>query len=117
MGFFSFKTTDTDESIPNIYSERHPIRVVMKDNKGNHWVEEDYDGYGMFGGKDIYELVAEMNGKTTRDEGITLFFSSQRGEIDKILTPNLLRYGDAEWKDITLKDCEYQGYFYEDDND
>ena len=114
MGFFSFKTTDTGESIPNIYSHRHPIRVVMKDNKGNHWVEEDYDGYGIFGGKDIYELIAEMNGKKTRDEGIELFFDHQEGKIDKILTPNLLRHGEAEWKDIILKDCDSQGYWYED---
>ena len=113
MGFFSFKTTDTGESIPNIYSDRHPIRVVMKDNKGNHWVEEDYDGYGMFGGKDIYELIAEMNGQTTREEGIDLFFSRLEGKTDKILTPNLLRHEDAEWKDVILEDCNYQGYFYE----
>jgi len=114
MGFFSFKTTDTGESIPNIYSHRHPIRVVMKDNKGNYWVEEDYDGYGIFGGKDIYELIAEMNGKKTRDEGIDLFFSHQEGKIDKILTPNLLRHGEAEWKDVILEDCDSQGYLYED---
>ena len=69
MGFFSFKTTDTGESIPNIYSHRHPIRVVMKDNTGNHWwTEWHYDGYGIFGGKDIYEL-AEMNGRQQETRG------------------------------------------------
>ena len=91
MGFFSFRTTDTGESIPNRYSDELPIRVVMIDNKGNQWIsDEDYEGYGIFGGKDIFELIAEMNGKTTRDEGIDLFYSKE-----KILTPNLLRY--PEW--------------------
>ena len=124
MGFFSFRTTDTGESIPNRYSDELPIRVVMIDNKGNQWVsDEDYEGYGIFGGKDIFELIAEMNGKTTRDEGIDLFYSKE-----KILTPNLLRYPqwhttkrkfkswkDTEWTDISLVECEYQGYFYDEE--
>lgn len=124
MGFFSFKTTDTGESIPNIYSDRDTFCVTMIDNTGHWWTEWDYEGYGIFGGKDIYELIAEMNGKKTRDEGIDLFFSQQEGKIDKILTPNLYRRGftyyedlrnaKEKWKDVTLEDCDYQGYFYED---
>ncbi len=124
MGLFSFKTTDTGESIPNIYSNRETFEVVMIDNTGHWWSEWNYEGYGMFGGKDIYELIAEMNGKTTREEGIDLFFSQREGKIDKILTPNLYRYGftyyedlrnaKEKWKDVTLEDCDYQGYFYED---
>jgi len=63
MGFFSFKTTDTGESIPNKYSEELPIRVVMIDNKGNHWVsDEDYEGYGIFGGKDNLKVGKIQNG-------------------------------------------------------
>ena len=38
------------------------MHVVMCDDKGNKYVEECYEGYGVFGGKDFYELVAEMNG-------------------------------------------------------
>lgn len=124
MGFFSFRTTDTGESIPNRYNGNElPIRVVMIDNKGNQWIsDEDYEGYGIFGGKDIFELIAEMNGKTTRDEGIDLFYSKE-----KILTPNLVRFywRDArtlrikenawEWKDVRLEECKYQGYFYDEE--
>ena len=124
MGFFSFKTTDTGESISNKYSERDTFYVTMIDNTGHWWTEWHYEGYGIFGGKDIYELIAEMNGKTTREEGIDLFFDHKEGKIDKILTPNLYRRGfeyyedlrnaKEKWKDVTLEDCEYQGYFYED---
>ena len=62
MGFFSWKTQDTDRSIPNRWSTRKPFTVVMLDDKGNKWFEQNYDGYGRFGGKDYYELLAEMNG-------------------------------------------------------
>ena len=34
----------------------------MTDDKGNRWEESNYDGYGVFGGKDYYALLDEMNG-------------------------------------------------------
>ena len=85
MGFFSWNTQDTDKSIANQYSNRKTFRVQMMDNKGNVWTEDNYDGYGRFGGKDYYELLAEMNGFTSdktgdeytdeaRGDGITLAF-------------------------------------------
>ena len=65
MGQFSWYTQDTDERIIN----GKPMHVVMTDDKGNHWVEECYEGYGVFGGKDFYELLAEMNGHTLEEFG------------------------------------------------
>ncbi len=67
MGFFSFKTNDTRRSIWNKYSDRKTFRVYMTDHLGNQWVEDDYDGYGVFGGKDFYELLAEMNDLRSKD--------------------------------------------------
>ena len=73
MGFFSWITQDTKVSIPNVHSSQLPLaEVTMTDNKGNKWTETDYNGYGIFGTKDYYELVAEMNGRKTRDEGIRI---------------------------------------------
>ena len=60
MGFFSFMTQDTERSISNRYSARGTFKVIMSDDKGNHYVEHNYDGYGVFGGKDYYELVDEI---------------------------------------------------------
>ena len=74
MGFFSWKTQDTHDSIQNIHSEMHTFPVQMHDNQGNVWEESNYDGYGVFGGKDYYELLAEMNGLVGRSEGIRLAF-------------------------------------------
>jgi len=35
---------------------------------GQVFTEKNYEGYGVFGGKDIYELIAEMNGICLKDE-------------------------------------------------
>ena len=75
MGFFSFITSDTFESIPNVHSGKPLIPVTMKDHLGNEWHEASYEGYGDFGGKDFFELVDEMNGGTgDRDRGIKIFY-------------------------------------------
>lgn len=107
MGFFSWKTQDTNKSIANQHSIRPTFRVVMHDNKGNKWIEDNYEGYGEFGGKDFYELLAEMNGKTSRDEGIDLAFSDQAYR-----SPNLTETEDWKWRDKEPENCKYQGFFY-----
>lgn len=112
MGFFSFITQDTNKSICNVHSPRKTFTVYMMDDKGNLWTEDEYQGYGVFGGKDYYELLAEMNGKTTRDEGISLAFGKE-----PFLSPNLVEDPSKlyDWK--APKDCPNQGYFYEDDEE
>lgn len=66
MGYFSWKYCDikTDDSSINrviIGKQRHSYVLIPKEFGGGHIVERCYDGYGNFGGKDIYELVAEWN--------------------------------------------------------
>jgi hypothetical protein len=62
MGFFSWQTSDTKRSIPSSYSSRSTFTVHMITEDGQVFTEDDYEGYGVFGGKDIYELVADLNG-------------------------------------------------------
>jgi hypothetical protein len=50
MGFFSWKTQDTNRSIANKWSNYSTFKVDMIDDKGNVWTENHYDGYGVFGG-------------------------------------------------------------------
>ena len=111
MGFFSWKTLDTHESIANSFSNKPTFRVWLMDNNGNCWREDNYNGYGVFGGKDYYELLAEMNGKTTRDEGIDIAFAEDRGPHNTNY-PNLVRYAD-DWDYINDENdlCEGQGYW------
>lgn len=77
MGFFSWNTSDTQRSIANNYSKRDTFKVHMVTKDGGAYTEENYEGYGEFGGKDFYELLAELNGKKTRDEGIELAFGKR----------------------------------------
>ena len=113
MGFFSWITQDTKRSIANSWSRRRTFKVVMTDDKNNHWVECNYDGYGVFGGKDYYVLLAEMNGingtneEDKRQQGIKLAFSGKKCKY-----PNLTETEDWEWIDEEPDSCPDQGFFY-----
>ena len=107
MGFFSWRTMDTNRSICNIHSGRRAFSVTMTDNEGNKWHEKAYDGYGIFGGKDFYELLAEMNGKEGRDAGIAISYGKE-----PFLSPNLTENPTLPWKNRHPMECEEQGFFY-----
>jgi hypothetical protein len=127
MGFFSWNTQDTDKSIANQYSNRKTFRVQMIDNKGNVWTEDNYEGYGRFGGKDYYELLAEMNGFTSdktgevytdeaRGEGITLAFDGNGSGVATkgVYYPNLVEQAKGWRYEMGGPDsCDFQGYFYD----
>ena len=114
MGYFSWITQDTDRSIGSSGSSLGTFSVTMTDNNGNRWHEDNYEGYGVFGGKDFYELLAEMNGMKTRDEGIDLFYEGK-----DFLCPNLTESKTLQWSDNIPEDCPDQGCLYdiEDDED
>ena len=110
MGYFSWHTQDTKKSIANRYSPMAVFTVYLHDDKGRKWQEDNYEGYGVFGGKDFYELLAEMNGlKPDRQIGIDLFFSNDPTDIR---VPNLTE--SSEWKHINEMPttCPDQGIFY-----
>ena len=101
----------------------------MKDNKENVFIEENYKGDGIFGGKDIYLLFAQMNNLSVegthikenfdmedyneedptgrlRDLAIEIWFAN---DTDSYIFPNLLEY-NAEWTNKKPKDCPNQGW-------
>ena len=106
-GQFSWMTQDTDQQIG---SEReNTIDVWMYDNEGNSWYEKKYDGYGVFGGMDYYELLAKMNGyseedlkkgQEMREIGIDLAFKKlkTKDKGKKVLFPALVADGKYNWK-------------------
>jgi len=108
MGFFSFKTRDTDRSISNTYSSRGVFPVTMVDDKNNKYQEDDYQGYGEFGGMDYYELIAKMNGLETRDDGIGLAFGDK-----PYLAPCFYENPGRQWVNHHPTNCPEQGFFYE----
>lgn len=105
MGFFSWKTSDTNRSIPNAYSSKETFTVFLKDDKGNVWEEKAYEGYGKFGGKDYHELLDLMNGGNgDRQRGIDLQYPPKifpkEKENDKC---NILQE-DGTFKESTIKE-------------
>ena len=130
MGFFSWNTMDTDESIANEHSNRKTFRVQMMDNKGNVWTEDNYEGYGRFGGKDFYELLAEMNGFTSdktgeaytdeaRGFGIDIAFKDNGSGVgtEGVYYPNLVEQANGWVYEMSGPDsCDYQGYFYDEED-
>lgn len=64
MGFFSWNTADTNESIANIHSghENAGITVYLLQPNGLPSIKEDaYDGYGVFGDVDAFAWLAKNN--------------------------------------------------------
>jgi hypothetical protein len=111
MGFHSFKTNDTGTSVSNVYASQGSLEVYLKDNQGNVWHEPHYQGYGDFGGKDFYELLAEMNGLgSDRSKGIAMVYDP--GRRDQIIWPNIDEDRSIDWRNEEPKQCEFQGYFY-----
>ena len=106
-GQFSWFTQDSDQQIG---SEReNTIDVWMYDNEGNSWYEKHYQGYGVFGGMDYYELLAKMNGyseedlkkgQEMRNLGIDLAFKKlkTKDKGKKVLFPALVADGRYNWK-------------------
>lgn len=108
MGFFSWHTNDTQEPVWNTWTGKAKT-VYMIDNQGNTWREDNYEGYGDFGGKDYYELLAEMNGlDSDRQLGIDLNFNR---EGKPYITPNLVTDPSVAWKDEEPEHHMGQGYW------
>jgi hypothetical protein len=105
MGCFSWIAQDTEKPIYMDgyqklgYQQR---TYFMWDSNGNFWKEPSYEGYGTFGGKDYYILLAEMNrtyGKDVteeqkRNDGISIEFGDND---DGVLFPNLTETSIWTW--------------------
>ena len=125
MGFFSWFAQDTGRSISNRHSSRGPLIVYMVDPTiGKKYPEEDYDGYGVFGGKDFYVLVAELNhlqpaaDEADPHEALRLagirFACEQHVDKKGYISPILVEDPDRwkEFKGQTPEDDPAQGFFY-----
>ena len=118
MGFHSFITTDTERSISNMYSDQgaFPVVVVLPD--GTQYREDNYEGYGKFGGRSIMSILAEFN-HLTEDQALEQYVSDSINCPDtdhNLKHPNIVELHNADgwvWKDQPLKICPHQGYFYD----
>lgn len=70
MGFFSWLTADTKETIANTYTDKHReegVYLLCPDGSKIH--EPFYEGYGIFGEQNAYVLLGRQNSERL---GVTL---------------------------------------------
>jgi hypothetical protein len=124
MGCFSWIAQDTSKPIYMTDYQKPGYKqctYYMWDNSGNFWKETAYEGYGMFGVKDYYILLAEMNriygdditDEQKRSDGINIEFSSNH---DGIFFPNLTETKIWTWRNKKPDSHANQGC-YEDYDD
>lgn len=92
--------------------------LVPKEFGGGHIEEDNYEGYGVFGGHDIYELVAQWNkGVTDRMVGIDIA-CYDKDNADLKYPIKIAESPSAVYEsEPPSKSCRAQGYFYDDDED
>lgn len=125
MGFFSWNTCDTGESIANNCSTRPTFEVHMIAPDGRVFTEPDYEGYGEFGGKDFHELLAELNGLAPdRSLGIDLTFKNNPNgdNTPGVIYPKFVEILEddvvAQYNSLpNPESCEAQGFFYSDEEE
>ena len=125
MGFFSWNTCDTGESIANNCSTRPTFTVHMIAPDGRVFTEPDYEGYGEFGGKDFHELLAELNGLAPdRSLGIDLTFKNNPNgdNTPGVIYPKFVEILEddvvAQYNSLpNPESCEAQGFFYSDEEE
>jgi len=124
MGLFSWVTSDSNESIANVYSSR-PVKTVylLQPNGQPPIKEECYEGYGDFGGIDAFVWVTEQNAppleidisqmdhEEKRVLGIHLYYER---EADLVYPLKFSFSPDASYETLPAsKDCPDQGFFYD----
>lgn len=131
MGFFSWHAQDTNDPIYNKWQKHTEVFPVYMVNPktGESYKEDAYDGYGVFGGKDFYCLLAELNKEkiggvdwgnmdAVREAGIELAFkNSPSGENPNALFPILVEELEY-WRDYIgeiPRSHDGQGYWMTDD--
>ena len=61
MGFFSWKTSDTNKAIRNIYAGGCKTVYLLQPNGKPPIKETAYEGHGEFGGVDAFDWLADNN--------------------------------------------------------
>ena len=118
MGCFSWFTQDKSRTRIVIGRVKNPIYMIGEVNgrRITHTESAYYEGYGVFGGKDYYEFMAEMNGKTLsefgndrdklRQAGIDMAFDgSTMGESTKWKHPTLTLV-EGDYHDGDAPECD-----------
>ena len=121
MGFYSWRTSDTQKSISNNKSTRGTFPVYLITPENEKILETSYNGYGIFGGHDAYALLARWNvperctGDDEEDRLIGIDIGCDFEDMLKLKYP--LKFAEnpnCQYNDLPPAfKCEHQGYFYD----
>jgi len=133
MGFFSYITQDTNESVTNQYYEGTPSEPFTKtayiiDHLGNTYGGV-YDGYGRFMTRKTFKesrrIWSETDLVKTPEEKRKLYYQHEEflnknsytydqilEQMPEGLVPNVVRNPISEWVNERPEDCYHQGWFY-----
>lgn len=101
MGFFSWKTADTKESIWNEHTGQCKTVYLLQPEGKSPIEETSYGGYGVFGNVDAYEWLAENN-LTCEAYEVVLASGGREAvrmagiAIDRNISANIRLYKDKE---------------------
>ena len=98
MGFFSWECAVSGKSIRNKHTDEGATPCVVVFPNGKTIEENDYDGYGVFGGVDVYEMFS--NWKDPKDKPYPI----------KIVAKE--NYNGQKYADLPESpQCDSQGFF------
>lgn len=104
MGQFSWITCDTQKQVIN--NKKKDVYVLIPiEFGGGHIAEPCYDGYGTFGGFDIYDLVADWNKQSVTSDIIRIPKREQWGYFPD--SEDNFSFAIDEYK----RSCRRLGYF------
>lgn len=108
MGFFSWECAKCNESIYNKHSNRKELSSCYLITPTKTIYEPQYDGYGVFGGADVYVLLGEGN----RDLGIDRYFDSPQAMPFDIKLIHKKCFDNDKYEELPpSKTCNRQGFF------
>lgn len=130
MGQFSWLTCDTEEQVFCDYPKETVYCLVPEEFGGKNLKETDYEGYGVFGGRDVYALIAQWNRpESCKDEngnflpdkecrGLGIDIACYDEDNAKLKYPIKIASQDIKYESAGIsKGDPNQGWHYEDDDE